>query len=240
MQLHPVAQEARVDHVGLHELADEEHPRDGGDAVPGRELREGKADGDDGAGEFNEAGLLGGDGNSERNANERNPPALGGGGAIQILAREITGALQDQLSKIPPDTDFELTLNYQGVDFGTVYAHKNGLLDTSRVRAIDSDGVVRPFGWKGTHATLRRFAEEAGVALGATVAVGDGANDLDMLSAAGLGIAFNAKPVVQRAADTAVNVPYLDAIMYLLGISREEVEAADALEGVTTPAPPLL
>jgi phosphoserine phosphatase len=91
----------------------------------------------------------------------------------------------------------------------------------------------------GKAAALRRFAAEAGVAQGATVAIGDGANDLDMLSAAGLGIAFNAKPVVQRAADTAVNVPYLDAIMYLLGISREEVEAADALEGLTTPAPPL-
>ena len=71
----------------------------------------------------------------------------------------------------------------------------------------------------------------------ATVAISDGANDLDMLSAAGLGIAFNAKPVVQRAADTAVNVPYLDAIVYLLGISREQVEAADALEGLSTPAP---
>ena len=91
----------------------------------------------------------------------------------------------------------------------------------------------------GKAEALRRFAGEAGVALGATVAVGDGANDLDMLSAAGLGIAFNAKPVVQQAADTAVNVPYLDAIMYLLGISREEVEAADALEGLITPAPPL-
>jgi phosphoserine phosphatase len=37
-----------------------------------------------------------------------------------------------------------------------------------------------------------------------------------------------------------VNVPYLDAIMYLLGISREEVEAADALDGLVTPAPPLV
>ena len=45
--------------------------------------------------------------------------------------------------------------------------------------------------------------------------------------------------MVQRAADTSVNVPYLDAIMYLLGISREEVEAADAEAGFTTPAPPL-
>jgi len=91
----------------------------------------------------------------------------------------------------------------------------------------------------GKAAALRRFAAEARVSPGATVAIGDGANDLDMLSAAGLGIAFNAKPVVQQAADTALNVPYLDAIMYLLGISREEVEAADALEGLTTPAPPL-
>jgi phosphoserine phosphatase len=91
----------------------------------------------------------------------------------------------------------------------------------------------------GKAAALRRFAAEVGVSEAATVAIGDGANDLDMLSAAGLGIAFNAKPVVQRAADTAVNVPYLDAIVYLLGISREEVEAADAREGFTTPAPPL-
>jgi phosphoserine phosphatase len=91
----------------------------------------------------------------------------------------------------------------------------------------------------GKAEALRRFAASAGVSQAATVAIGDGANDLDMLAAAGLGIAFNAKPVVQRAADTAVNVPYLDAIVYLLGISREEVEAADALEGLTTPAPPL-
>jgi phosphoserine phosphatase len=91
----------------------------------------------------------------------------------------------------------------------------------------------------GKAAALRRFAAEVGVSEAATVAIGDGANDLDMLAAAGLGIAFNAKPVVQQAADTAVNVPYLDAIMYLLGISREEVEAADAEAGFTTPAPPL-
>jgi phosphoserine phosphatase len=86
---------------------------------------------------------------------------------------------------------------------------------------------------------LRRFAEEVGVPQAATVAVGDGANDLDMLSAAGLGIAFNAKPVVQQAADTTVNVPFLDAILYLLGISREDVEAADAEAGFVTPAPPI-
>ena len=86
---------------------------------------------------------------------------------------------------------------------------------------------------------LRQFAAEAGVPQQAVIAIGDGANDLDMLNAAGLGIAYNAKPVLQDAADTSVNVPYLDAIMYLLGISREEIEAADAEAGIVTPAPPI-
>jgi phosphoserine phosphatase len=86
---------------------------------------------------------------------------------------------------------------------------------------------------------LRYFAEQVGVPLEAVVAIGDGANDLDMLAIAGLGIAYNAKQLVQDAADTTVNVPYLDAIIYLLGISREEVEALDAEHGLVTPAPPL-
>jgi phosphoserine phosphatase len=79
----------------------------------------------------------------------------------------------------------------------------------------------------GKAEALRRFASASGIELERTIAVGDGANDLDMLTVAGLGIAFNAKPVLRDAADTALNVPYLDAILYLLGISREEVEAAD-------------
>jgi phosphoserine phosphatase len=91
----------------------------------------------------------------------------------------------------------------------------------------------------GKAAALREFAAEIGVSEAAVIAIGDGANDLDMLNAAGLGIAYNAKPLVRDAADTAVNVPYLDTIMYLLGISREEVEAADAEAGIVTPAPPV-
>ena len=91
----------------------------------------------------------------------------------------------------------------------------------------------------GKAAALREFAAEIGVPESAVIAIGDGANDLDMLEAAGLGIAYNARPVVREQADTTLNVPYLDAILYLLGISREEVEAADALEGLTTPEPPL-
>ena len=82
----------------------------------------------------------------------------------------------------------------------------------------------------GKTAALRRFAQAAGVPLSQTVAVGDGANDLGMIGAAGLGVAFNAKPVVRDAADTAVNVPYLDTVLYLLGIPRDAVDAADQAE----------
>ncbi|TWE12715.1 phosphoserine phosphatase SerB [Rudaeicoccus suwonensis] len=74
---------------------------------------------------------------------------------------------------------------------------------------------------------LRRFADREGLPLARTVAIGDGANDLDMLAAAGLGIAFNAKPVVRSHADATVNVPYLDAVLFMLGISRDEIEEAD-------------
>lgn len=80
----------------------------------------------------------------------------------------------------------------------------------------------------GKATALRRFAAEAGIAERNTVAIGDGANDLDMLAAAGLGIAFNAKPLVRDQARTSVNVPYLDTVVFLMGITREEVEAADA------------
>ena len=83
---------------------------------------------------------------------------------------------------------------------------------------------------EGKTEALRKFARAAGVPLSQTVAVGDGANDLGMIGAAGLGVAFNAKPLVQDAADTALNVPYLDTILYLLGISRDAVEAADQPE----------
>ena len=81
---------------------------------------------------------------------------------------------------------------------------------------------------------LRRFAADAGVPLSQTVAVGDGANDLDMIAAAGLGIAFNAKQVVRDAADTSLSVPYLDAILYLLGISSDDV-----LDGTAPGASPV-
>lgn len=78
---------------------------------------------------------------------------------------------------------------------------------------------------------LREFADAEGLPLSRTVAIGDGANDLEMIAAAGLGIAFNAKPVVRAQADTSVSVPYLDSVLYLLGISSDDVAESEAQRG---------
>jgi phosphoserine phosphatase len=80
---------------------------------------------------------------------------------------------------------------------------------------------------KGKADALRDFAEKEGVGLAQTIAIGDGANDLGMLEIAGLGIAFNAKPAVRAAADSSINSPYLDSVLYLMGITRNEIESAD-------------
>jgi phosphoserine phosphatase len=84
----------------------------------------------------------------------------------------------------------------------------------------------------GKAVALRRFADQQGITLAQTVAVGDGANDIDMLGAAGLGIAFNAKPALREVADTALSHPFLDAVLFVLGVTRAEVEAADAADGL--------
>lgn len=84
---------------------------------------------------------------------------------------------------------------------------------------------------------LRRFAAETGVPMDQTVAVGDGANDIDMLNAAGLGIAFNAKPALREVADAALSHPFLDAVLFILGVTRDEVEAADARDGLIRRVP---
>jgi len=113
-------------------------------------------------------------------------------------------------------------------ELGLDYSAANTLeiADGKLTGRITGELIDRP----GKERMLRQFAAEAGVPLSQTVAVGDGANDLDMIAAAGLGIAFNARPVVRSAADASVSVPHLDVILYLLGISREDVEAADAAD----------
>jgi phosphoserine phosphatase len=83
----------------------------------------------------------------------------------------------------------------------------------------------------GKAKALRDFAQQAGVPMEQTVAVGDGANDIDMLAAAGLGVAFNGKPALREVADASISHPYLDTVLFILGVTRGEIEAADAIDG---------
>ena len=71
--------------------------------------------------------------------------------------------------------------------------------------------------------TLIDLANEAEIALSNTIAIGDGANDFEMLKVAGTGIAFNAKPVLHQVADIVLNVTNLDSVLYLLGITSLEI-----------------
>ena len=118
-----------------------------------------------------------------------------------------------------------------GIDFCA--ANELEVLDGKLTGRVVGEVVDRP----GKAVALRRFAESVDVPLEQCVAVGDGANDIDMLAGAGLGIAFNAKPALRDVADTALTHPYLDAVLFVLGITRDEVERADAAEGVLRRVP---
>ena len=73
---------------------------------------------------------------------------------------------------------------------------------------------------------LRELAHTEGIALEQTIAIGDGANDLPMLRAAGIGVAFHAKPVVRESAGHAISNFGLDAVLYLIGFSDRDIDQA--------------
>ena len=110
-----------------------------------------------------------------------------------------------------------------------VAANELEIVDGKLTGRVIGPVIDRP----GKAKALRDFAAQAGVPLEQTVAVGDGANDMDMLAAAGLGVAFNAKPALREVADASLNHPYLDTVLFILGITRGEIEAADKLDGIS-------
>jgi phosphoserine phosphatase len=109
-----------------------------------------------------------------------------------------------------------------------VAANELEIVDGKLTGRVIGDIVDRP----GKAKALRNFAQQAGVPMEQTVAVGDGANDIDMLAAAGLGVAFNAKPALREVADASISHPYLDTVLFILGVTRGEIEAADAVDGI--------
>jgi len=119
-----------------------------------------------GAGSLQDNSFFFGDGDHVDSADARNPPPLHGAGVVEALAREMSAELQSARSRLLESasrrgeaTSVELVA--KGVRFGVLRARADGSLDTSSVEGVDADLVIKPFGWKGTFATLREFASES-------------------------------------------------------------------------------
>ncbi|EHY88606.1 phosphoserine phosphatase SerB [Saccharomonospora azurea] len=113
-----------------------------------------------------------------------------------------------------------------GLDFAV--ANELEIVDGTLTGRVVGDIVDR----EAKAEALKLYAAGYGIPLEQCVAVGDGANDIDMLTTAGMGIAFNAKPALREVADAALSHPYLDAVLFMLGVTRAEVEAADVADGL--------
>ncbi len=108
--------------------------------------------------------------------------------------------------------------NKYGLDYG--FANELGIEDgklTGEVKGEIIDAKLK-------EQKLVFLAEQEGFSLKQVVAVGDGANDIYMLAKAGLGIAFNAKPIVQQHVSASINISDLELILYFLGISGKELQ----------------
>jgi phosphoserine phosphatase len=130
------------------------------------------------------------------------------------------GVVSGGFRKVIEPLAHELMLDY-------VAANDLEIIDGKLTGRVIGPIIDRP----GKAKALRDFAQQAGVPMEQTVAVGDGANDIDMLAAAGLGVAFNAKPALREVADASLSHPYLDTVLFILGVTRGEIEAADAVDG---------
>lgn len=119
-----------------------------------------------GAGDGADNAYLDGDGDSQSSALARNPPPLHGAGLVELLAREMSAELlrtRDEAIAFTRDKGYsvEIPLSAKGIPFGELTVHADGSVDASKVVGVDGDLIVKPFGWKGTFASIRDTVEDA-------------------------------------------------------------------------------
>jgi phosphoserine phosphatase len=107
-----------------------------------------------------------------------------------------------------------------GIDY--VFANRLEIVDGVMTGAVEGEIVDA----ERKAELLEEIALREGISLQQTIAIGDGANDLPMLSRAGLGVAYHAKPVVKESASHAISNFGLDTVLYLMGFSDRDIEEA--------------
>lgn len=122
--------------------------------------------GPNGAGVESDNAFLQGDGALTASGDERNPPSLVAVGVVEALAAEMSRELAAQRDALVGNTEKPgeargVRLTTKGVDFGVLRIGANGEIDSSGLRGIDADLIVKPFGWKGTLASFTDFSGEA-------------------------------------------------------------------------------
>ena len=95
------------------------------------------------------------------------------------------------------------------------------------IPALIAELLIGRTGGRSMVGTMDVLAEKEGISLEQVIAVGDGANDLEMLATAGLGIAFHAKPTVKQSAEQSISNLGLDSILYLMGFRDRDRQALE-------------
>ncbi|MBL4635195.1 MAG: hypothetical protein JKY56_15115 [Kofleriaceae bacterium] len=119
--------------------------------------------GEAGAGALQDNSMINGDGINTYTSEARNPPSLLGSGVVQALAQEMSAELQTQRAAAVDKAQKsgktqEVKLTSKGILFGNITVESNGEIDTSELSGVDSDLVIKAFGWRGEFATIRQFA----------------------------------------------------------------------------------
>jgi len=155
-----------------------------------------------------------------------------------LHADELQKVLDRHITLMPGAATLIATLRARGVYcllvsggftfFTRAIAARAGFdADEANILEMENDTltgrVIEPIlGKEAKLASLQKAARERGIPLSKTIAIGDGANDLPMIQAAGLGIAYHAKPKVEAESPTRIRYNDLTALLYVLGIPRKE------------------